>query len=275
LQRYLQRVAGYCLTGETREHAIFFFYGVGANGKGVFLNTLRNIWNDYAVVASMETFVETRGEHHPTELAHLRGARAVIAQETERGRRWAESKIKTLTGGDPIVARYMRQDFFEFTPQFKLLIAGNHKPSLRAVDEAVRRRFHLIPFTVVIPREERDQQLAEKFRAEWSAILQWAIDGCLEWQGIGLAPPKAVLEATEKYLHDEDALGRWIEERCAIDPIYSALGNELYENWKGWAEAARERPGSLKDFYQQLETRGFENKKQKKGVVVFGIAPSP
>src|SRR5438874_5430904 len=155
LQKYLQRVAGYCMTGVTSEHVLFFLYGRGANGKGVFLNTLRGIWGDYATVAPMETFIESHNDRHPTELAGLRGARLVIAQETEQGRRWSESKIKALTGGDPISARFMRQDFFEFVPQFKLMIAGNHKPSLRSVDEAIRRRFHLIPFAVTIPPEER------------------------------------------------------------------------------------------------------------------------
>src|SRR5262249_4819136 len=124
---YLQRVSGYCLTGITSEHALFFLSGTGSNGKGVFLNTLRAIWHDYAAVAPMEVFVETHADHHPTELAYLRGARLVVSQETERDRRWAESKIKALTGGDPIAARFMRQDFFEFVSQFKLMIAGNHK----------------------------------------------------------------------------------------------------------------------------------------------------
>ena len=140
LQAFLGRVAGYVLTGSTREHALFFLYGTGANGKGTFLNTLTGILGDYARIAGMDTFTETSSDRHPTELAMLRGARLVTAQETDEGRRWAESRIKALTGGDPITARFMRQDFFTYTPQFKLLIAGNHKPGLRNIDEAIRRR---------------------------------------------------------------------------------------------------------------------------------------
>jgi putative DNA primase/helicase len=140
----------------------------------------------------METFVDTHGDRHPTELAALRGAHLVTAVETERGRQWAEAKIKALTGGDPISARFMRQDFFTFTPQFKLVIAGNHKPSLRSVDQAIRRRFHLVPFIVDIPKEQQDKELGEKLKAEWPAILSWLIRGCLEWQRIGLAPPAVV-----------------------------------------------------------------------------------
>lgn len=151
LQDFLRRVAGYALTGITREHALFFGFGTGANGKGTFLNTLTAILGGYASVAQMETFTASPFDRQPADLATLRGARLVTSQETEEGRRWAEARIKALTGGDPITARFMRQDFFTFTPTFKLFIAGNHKPALRAVDEAIRRRFHLIPFEVAIP----------------------------------------------------------------------------------------------------------------------------
>ena len=119
LQRYLQRVSGYCMTGVTIEHVLFFLYGTGANGKGVFLNTLRGIWGDYAVVASMETFIETKYPQHSTDLAMLAGARLVIAQEVEKNKAWAEAKINSLTGGDPITARYMRQDFFHLCAEIQ------------------------------------------------------------------------------------------------------------------------------------------------------------
>jgi putative DNA primase/helicase len=111
----------------------------------------------------------------------LRGARLVTATETEEGRRWAESRIKALTGGEKIAAPFMRQGFFEFQPMFKLIIAGNHKPGLRSVDEAIRRRFHLIPFTVTIPPAERDEHLPEKLKSELPGILAWMIEGCLDW----------------------------------------------------------------------------------------------
>jgi putative DNA primase/helicase len=116
-----------------------------------------------------------------TDLAGLRGARLVTAVETEEGRRWAESRIKSLTGGEKIAARFMRQDFFEYAPQFKPIIAGNHKPGLRSVDEAIRRRFNPIPFTVTIPPEERDETLPEKLKSELPGILAWMITGCTDW----------------------------------------------------------------------------------------------
>ena len=199
LQGFLQRYIGYCCTGFTTEHVFVFAYGTGANGKSTFINTIARIFGDYATVADMSTFIASNTEHHPTDLAKLRGARLVVAQETQRGRRWDETKIKALTGGDKITARFMRQDFFDFTPTFKLFICGNHKPRLANVDEAMRRRLLLVPFTVQIPPAERDPQLAEKLEAEWPAILRWCIDGCLEWQRIGLAPPAIVRDATDEY----------------------------------------------------------------------------
>ena len=182
LQAYLHRMIGYCLTGSIREHALFFAFGTGGNGKGVMINTITGILAAYAAVASMDTFTASPGDRHPADLAMLRDARLVTAQETEEGRRWAESRIKALTGGDPITARFMRQDFFTFEPVFKLLIAGNHRPGLRGVDEAIRRRMNLLPFTVTISAGDRDPELPEKLRKEWTGILAWAIKGCLEWQ---------------------------------------------------------------------------------------------
>ena len=205
LQAYLRRVVGYGLTGVTTEHALFFLYGTGANGKSVFANTLTALLGDYAAVAPMDMFMATTGDRHPTDMAGLRGARIVTSIETEQGSRWAESKLKALTGGDRVTARFMRQDFFEFTPQFKLLVAGNHKPSIRNVDEAMRRRLHMVPFTVTIPPAQRDKRLPERLLAERDGILAWALQGCLEWQRVGLRPPATVLAATNEYFEAEDA----------------------------------------------------------------------
>ena len=269
LAEFLQRVAGYALTGSTSEHALFFLYGTGANGKSVFLSTLAGILGDYHRVAPIEAFTASTGERHPTELAMLRGARLVTAVETEEGRRWAESRIKTLTGGDKVTARFMRQDFFEFVPQFKLIIAGNHKPSLRTVDEAIRRRFHLVPFTVTISPEDRDPDLAEKLKEEWPGILVWALDGCAAWQETGLAPPDAVTAATAAYLEAEDALGAWIDEKC--EPLGEETLSALYASWRAWAEASGEQLRTNKWLSQALEARGFDHKKVMKGKVVVGI----
>jgi putative DNA primase/helicase len=275
LQTFLQRVAGYSLTGETREHALFFLYGTGANGKSVFLSTISGILAAYQRTAPIETFTNSSAEHHPTDLAGLRGARLVTATETEEGRRWAEARIKTLTGGDRIAARFMRQDYFEFVPQFKLLIAGNHKPGLRSVDEAIRRRFHLVPFTVTIPSEERDTTLADKLKAEWPGILTWMIAGCVDWQKNGLVPPPAVTDATSNYLNAEDAITAWIEERCEKDPSAWESNAALFQSWNNWAEAAGEFAGTQRRLLDTLESRGFVRERKATARGLRGLRLQP
>jgi putative DNA primase/helicase len=257
LQVFIKRVCGYTLSGDTSEHALFFLFGHGANGKSVFVETIAAIVGSYHRTAPIETFTATSSERHPTELAGLMGARLVSAVETEEGRRWAESRIKTLTGGDTIAARFMRQDYFEFTPQFKLMIAGNHKPGLRSVDEAIRRRLHLVPFGITIPADERDLHLKEKLQAEWPGILAWMIEGCLEWQADGLRPPRAVVEATTAYLDAEDAISAWLIESCMASSDGWESGVRLFASWKAWADREGEPPGSLRRLRDNLETRGL------------------
>jgi len=261
---FLQRMCGYALTGTTREHALFFLYGSGANGKSTFLNVLTGIVGDYHTTAPIETFTASRFEHHSTDLASLHGARLVTAVETEEGRRWAESKIKAMTGGDKLSARFMRQDNFEFVPRFKLVLAGNHKPGLRSVDEAIRRRLHLVPFNVIIPPSERDDKLGERLYGEWPGIFAWMVEGCIQWQQIGLAPPQAVTSATEAYLQSEDALTAWIDEACIRDPNAWERTATLYRAWKAWAEAAGEYDGGMRRFAQNLEDRGFIYERSKR-----------
>ena len=232
---------------------------------------MAGILGDYHKAAPIETFTATNGDRHPTDLAGLRGARLVTATETEEGRRWAESRIKQLTGGDTVSARFMRQDFFEYRPTFKLFIAGNHKPSLRSVDEAIRRRFHLIPFAVTIPPEERDGELTEKLQAEWPGILAWMIAGALEWQAGGLRPPQAVRDATDDYLAAEDAMGAWIDDKCDRDPNAWVSSSDLFASWTAWATAAGEPVGSQKRFSQTLETRGLTRRKTEVAQGFLGL----
>lgn len=268
---FLQRWIGYCLTGSTREHVFALFYGTGANGKGTFLNTLTGILGDYATVAPMETFTESLGDRHPADLAMLRGARFVVAQESESGRRWAEAKLKSLTGGDPVTARFMRQDFFTYTPQFKLNIATNHKPQLRNVDEAMRRRILLIPFTVTIPPENRDPTLAEKLQLEWNGIFKWAVEGCLQYQSQGLQPPAAVLEATEEYFQTQNSLLQWLEECCERGDTHWETPTRLFNSWREWAKANNEEPGNAKALGDKLEVEGLYRKKRNGTRMHIGV----
>jgi putative DNA primase/helicase len=273
LVRFLQQWCGYCLTGTTREHALVFVYGPGGNGKSVFINVLTAILGGYSATAAMDTFTASHGDKHPTDLAMLRGARLVTASETEEGRAWAESRIKQMTGGDPVTARFMRQDFFTYMPSFKLTIIGNHKPVLRNVDEAARRRFNIVPLT--IKPLHPDRELEQKLKGEWSGILRWMIDGCLDWQRHGLVRPASVIEATQTYFSDQDLFGQWLEDKCDLDP-----GNlhkfetsaDLYASWSKYATAAGDKPGGQKSFSESLRRRGIAMHRTKHARTYRGVS---
>jgi putative DNA primase/helicase len=260
---FLQRWLGYCLTGDISEHALVFCYGPGGNGKTTLLNTVSAILGDYAKTAAMETFVASQYVSHPTDLAMLCGARLVTAAETEEGRAWAETKIKQLTGGDPVSARFMRQDFFTYRPTFKLMVIGNHEPALRNVDDAARRRFNIVPFTrkpAIV-----DKQLEDKLRAESPGILRWMIQGCLDWQTHGLSPPETVLAATASYFDNQDLVAQWIEEKCDAEPgneHKTATSAELFKSWSDYAKAAGDTAGTRKSFARILERHGFRSDRQ-------------
>jgi putative DNA primase/helicase len=266
LRAFLKRWCGYCLTGSTSEHKFVFAYGTGANGKSTFTNTIAAILGDYSTIADVGTFIASRSERHPTDVAKLHGFRLVVAQETEKGRQWDESKIKTMTGGDKITARFMHCNFFDFIPKFKLFITGNHKPSLDNVDEAMRRRLLLVPFMVQIPVEERDPDLLDKLKTERPAILRWMLDGCLEWQRIGLAPPKIITEATAMYFDDQDFTNQWLEERTESDlPTAFISTSQLFASWKGWCDQRGFTAGSSKVLAQNLIDRGLNQKRIRTG----------
>jgi putative DNA primase/helicase len=252
---FLQRYVGYCLTGDVSEHVFAFLHGGGANGKSTFINTVAGILGAHATVVPMELFMGGETERHPTERAKLLGARLAIGHETQRGRKWDEATIQKLTGGDPITARFMRQDFFDFNPTHKFLIAGNHKPNLSGVTEAIRRRLLLVPFTVQIPPEERDTELPEKLKTEWPAILRWMIEGCMEWRRIGLKVPTIVRDASEAYFAEEDTIAQWIEECTVPDACVFTRTRAMFASWKAWSEGRNIRPGNEKAFSQYLETR--------------------
>jgi putative DNA primase/helicase len=255
-----QRWMGYCLTGLISEHRFFFGYGEGANGKGTFINTFVNILNDYATIANPATFMESTTERHTTEIAKLRGARLVVAQEVDEGKAWNESRIKAVTGGDRLTARFMRQDDFEFDPEFKLMMMANNQPTLRNVDEAMRRRLMLVPFTVTIPESERNPDLPDELKDEWPAILRWAVDGCLEWQRIGLAPPAAVTLATNEYFAEQDTFSMWLDEACDIrigDGDVTERSADLYESWAAYSTKSGGAKPSSKSFSTKMTTKGF------------------
>jgi putative DNA primase/helicase len=270
LVRFVQQFLGYSLTGDVSEHALLYGYGAGGNGKSVLLNTVMGILGDYALTAAMDTFTASKSDKHTTDLARLHGARFVTASEVEEGRALAESRIKQLTGGDRITARFMCKDNFEFKPAFKLFLVGNHRPTLHSVDDAIRRRFNIVPFNYKPAKPEPD--LEHKLRQQWPAILRWMVEGCVDWHANRLIRPDTVVEATNAYFADQDLFAQWLEDKCDAEP-----GNEhkwersgdLFANWKLYATEAGEHPGATKTFAEQMRRRGFESHRGAKGMRQF------
>jgi putative DNA primase/helicase len=235
-RKFLQRYFGSACTGDMSDEQLIFAYGKGQNGKGTTIDTVADVLGDYHCAVSVDTFIASDMERHPTELAKLVGVRFATAHEIDQGRRWREALINQLTGGGKITARFMRQDFFDFVPQCKLCFSGNHRPRLRSINVATKRRFNLVPFNVVIAETEKDQQLKIKLRAERGGILQWLIDGCLEWQGEGLNAPNDVKEATGDYFKSEDVLADWIEVEFVRNQGVWMSSEYLFSLYKHWCE---------------------------------------
>ncbi len=257
LAGYLQRIAGYCLTGSVSEQVFFYLWGKGANGKSVFTRVLAEILGSYATVAVPGMLTASHRDRHPTEIAKLRGARLVTAPEMEKGAELAINKLKLVTGGDRLTARKMHQDFVEFEPTFKLVLVGNALPKLADVDEAIRRRLRIIPFSATIPPTQRDPRLVEALLAEADGILAWAVEGCLAWQQGGLRTPSIVDHLTASHLEAADPIASFIQECCELGSSYSCGSGELYAAWQAWAARGDKEPLTQNAFSRDIVSRGF------------------
>lgn len=275
LMKFVQRAIGYSLSGSMSEQAMFIAHGKGANGKSTLLDCIRHMLGDYATHTPAETFLAKRGNGGASaspDLARLRGARLVTAVEAEQGRRLAESLVKEITGGDPVTARHLHKEFFEFKPQGKLWLATNHRPEIRGNDNGIWRRIHLIPFNVAIPKDEQDKNLSEKLKAEAPGILAMAVQACLEWQRNGLQPPSAVTQATEDYRADSDELGDFLASRCLIDPTAQTAASALYDAYKAWCETNGGDAVSAKRFGSMVAERpGVAKKRTNTGNMYVGV----
>lgn len=273
LVSFLQRAFGCCLTGITSDKAMFILYGAsGDNGKSTMVDVIQQLLGDYAVRTPTETFLRKKDGAIPNDIAKLKGARFVWASENERGSRLSESLIKEMTGGDKLSARFMRGEFFEFYPEFKPWLATNHKPQVRG-DRALWNRLKLIPFHVTIPKERQKprHEVMAMFRREFSGILNWALEGCVEWQRNGLGIPEEVVAATREYEAEQDTFAMFLEEKCVRAPNARALSLALYREYKSWAEQYGESPVSHKMFASFMSERGFEKTKTMKGALYSGV----
>lgn len=259
---FLQKAVGYTLTGDTSEQVVFFLWGTGRNGKSTFINIVKEILGDYGKQTNSDTFTsKTNDNSINNDVARLHGSRFVSAVESEDGQKLSESLIKQLTGGEPITARFLRKEFFEFIPEFKIFFTTNHKPIVKGDDEGIWRRIRLIPFTHTIPKESVDKHLPEKLRGELPGILRWAVEGCLKWQQEGLGEPEEVKAATDEYKEEMDLLSNFLEECCVIAPSAKVAVNEIHKEYMKWAEENGEYPMKQRAFSNRLQMRGFTKRK--------------
>ena len=236
---------------------MFILHGSGSNGKSVLLNTIMALLGEYAMKAPSELLLSSKRDRHPTERADLHGKRFVAAIETEEDRRLAEVMVKEITGDDPIRARKMRQDFWEFLPTHKIFLATNHKPRVKGTDHAIWRRLKLIPFTVRIPDNLQDKELSHKLRAEFPGILGWAVRGCQEWQREGLVVPAIVTQATETYREEMDTLGDFFTDHCRIEADQKETTATLYGAFETWCNENGMKVLTKDKFGKELARRGF------------------
>lgn len=264
--KFIQKAAGYSATGLTTEQVFLLLFGSGDNGKTTVLEALGEILGDYAKETDPETFMVKKNSGIPNDLAALRGARFVKSVETSGGRRMSEARIKQMTGRDTLTARFLRAEWFEFKPEFKLWLATNHKPVIKDSTHSMWRRVRLIPFEVQIPKEQQDKKLPEKLRAEYSGILNWIIEGALLWQRDGLEPPETIRNANQEYRAEMDELGDFLVERCILTPGASGTASELYKAYTEWAEEAGEKKAlSQRVFGMALGERGFHSNRGPQG----------
>jgi putative DNA primase/helicase len=261
---FVQRLCGVSLTGDVSEQMLPIFWGVGANGKTTLLSTLLGILgDDYAMPAPPGLLLLRRGEHHPTERALLFGKRLIVDMESAEGARLNEALVKHLTGSDQITARRMREDYWSFPPTHKIIMGTNHKPEIRETKHAIWRRVKLVPFTVVIPEKEQILDLPRQLRAEDPGILAWCVQGCLDWQRVGLGVPVEVTKATEDYRETQDLLTAFLNEETIFttekqkDSQLTAKATPLYQRYREWVERSGETPLSQRSFGEALTERGF------------------
>ncbi|MES1195353.1 MAG: phage/plasmid primase, P4 family [Steroidobacter sp.] len=271
LYAYLRRFVGYLLVGDTSEQALHFMYGLGANGKSVFCEVLLRLLGEYAITVSPDLIMLKRHGGIPNDVARLRGVRAALMNETSQGARFDEAKLKDLTGGDTLTARFLHQEFFDFAPTHRIVIRGNHKPSINGTDEGIWRRLRLVPFMVTIPEDERDHQLLLKLEAELPGILNWALAGCREWQRDGLKPPAIIMDAVKAYRDESDTLGRFIDEHCEVKKLGQVKSSTFFQRYQQYAEQAGGRWITSKELPHEMQRRGFIWKRTKAGGVFEGI----
>lgn len=271
VRAFVQRFFGYAMLGKVTEHVMPIFTGTGANGKGTLRDAVMSAFGDYAIEVDPAILMESKHERHGAFKMRLRGARLVFCSETEKGKRFAESTMKRLTGGDPIEANLMHKNPITFDPSHALVMLTNHLPAVSGDDPAVWRRILVVPFDVVIPEEERDGGLPDRLKKSAPAVLGWVYDGWLDYQEQGLNPPEVVRIRTQEYQASSDVLGRFLEERTLATPHGAVRARELFSAWTAWCHASGEQSGTEKAFAESLANRGYTKKDRNIGRIYLGL----
>ncbi len=258
---FMQKAVGYSLSGAIIEQCIFILYGIGSNGKSTFLKHLYRILGDYALNTPAQTLMEKYNDSIPNDIARLKGVRFVTAVESGKKRTLAEAQIKQLTGDDPITARYLHCEYFDFFATFKIFFATNHKPNISGTDKGIWRRIRTIPFEKVIMPEEVDKELDEKLTKEYEGILAWAVEGFKKWQKEGLGEAAKIVEATNEYQEESDVIGNYIEERCLVGSEYKVQASVILKDIQQWAKDNGLRYVNRNEFIDYLKRRGFVKEK--------------
>lgn len=276
---FLQRLAGVGLLGIVVEHVLGILTGKGRNGKGTFYGAFGHALGDYATTAEPDLLMHRDGAH-PTGEMDLRGVRWAVVSENDKGRRLAEATVKRLTGGDTIKARRMRQDFVEFKPSHTSILVTNHLPRVSGDDPALWARLRVVPFDVEIPEAEQDKHLEERLQLEADAIVSWAVAGYRDYcdRG-GLDAPDAVRVATDAYQRDSDAVRRFVDECCILNPHMWVTTSDAFERWHAWAMNEGAEPMSRKAFGQSLDRLGYpagppvNGKRPRRGIGLLAEEP--
>jgi putative DNA primase/helicase len=254
---FVQRFAGYSLTGSTEERAFAILHGRGKNGKSTLIELLQDVMGDYARTTDVETVLRRRNAGVGNDVAALKGARFVSTAEVEQGRALAESRVKNLTGRDTVTARFLFAEHFDFRPEFKLWMSTNNKPVIYGTDDAIWDRIRMIPFTRRFSGAKADTGLPRKLRDELPGVLAWMVRGCLDWQQGGLGEPKGVKDATAGYRTEMDTLAAFFEDRCVIHPKAEVPATPLYKAYQEWCAESGEADESQRRFGGRLRERGF------------------
>ncbi|MDE5768025.1 MAG: hypothetical protein K2H82_01425 [Oscillospiraceae bacterium] len=272
LIRYIQKAIGYSLTGSTQEQCAFFLYGTGNNGKSTFLELIRSIMGDYANNIQPETIMvkQKAGNAQTSDIARLKGARMVTSSETNENVRLNEALLKQMTGGDIMTVRKLYCEEFEFSPEFKIWMATNHKPVIRGTDTGIWRRVHMIPFNACIPANKVDKRLKYKLAKESGQIFKWMADGCLLWQEEGLEMPKVVYDAVKEYRREMDVIGTFLSA-CCTTGSGEVKASQLYAVYAKWCSENGEYCFPNSKFGQEI-SKNFQKTRKKDAVYYTGLS---